>query len=125
MTDSLILQELGTDIDVFRFNLLLKAPVIPEKTEAGIFTTESYRKSESRAPNVGLVLKIGPQAFTPPEKFGIKEGETLCKIGDWVKYSHYERDEEYINGHLCYFIVDDRIIAKYPSLDVAMKKSNS
>lgn len=119
MTDSLIIKELGVDIEVHGYYLLLKAPVIPEKTKGGIYTPDSYRNNESRAPNVGLVLKMGPQAYLPSEKFG---GKPRCEVGDWVIYSMYERQEEKINGHLCYFIADERILATLTDIDIMMKK---
>lgn len=118
MSDSLILKELGTDIDVHGYRILVKAFIIPEKTASGLYTPDSYRNSESRGHNMGLVLKMGPLAYQPPEKFG---GKPYCAIGDWIIYSSYERDEIKINDYLCYFVNDERVYATVPDINVIMK----
>jgi len=73
------------------------------------------KNMERRAYNIGLVLKMGNQAYTPLERFG---GKAYCSIGDWVYYSSYERDEVNINNHLCYFINDERIYATLSESDL-------
>ena len=119
MSKSLIEQELGTDIDVKGYRVLLKAIVISEKTKGGLIYTDSYKNSIARNHNVGLVLKMGPMAYQPLEKFG---GEPHCKVGDWVIYSSYERDEIYINEHLCFFLNDERIYATIPDISTIVKE---
>lgn len=118
MTESLIIKELGTDIEVHGYRVLIKAVKLPEKTGKGVFIPESYRNAESRGHNIGLVLKMGPMAYQPLEKFG---GKPYCSLGDWVVYSSYERDEITIKDHLCYFVNDERIYATLPDINVIMK----
>jgi co-chaperonin GroES (HSP10) len=105
---SLMQREIGVDLVVHGYRILLKAVTLPETTKGGIMLPEKMRNMERRAYNIGLVLKMGPQAFFPLERFG---GVPFCEIGDWVYYSSYERDEVNINNHLCYFINDERIYA--------------
>jgi co-chaperonin GroES (HSP10) len=62
---------------------------------------------------------MGPMAYQPLEKFG---GEPHCKVGDWVIYSSYERDEIYINEHLCFFLNDERIYATIPDISTIVKE---
>lgn len=119
MKKSLIEEELGTDIDVQGYRILLRAVILPEATKRGIILTESYKKLERRAYNVGLVLKMGDLAYKPLDKFG---GKPFCDVGDWVFYSSYEREEVYINDQLCFFINDERIYAKIPEITAVIKE---
>lgn len=115
MTKSLIEEKLGTDIDVHGYRILILAPTISEKTKGGIILSDSHRSLEGRGHNIGLVLKIGPLAYLPLNKFG---GKPYCNVGDWVIYSSYERDEIKINDKLCFFINDERIYATIPNISI-------
>jgi co-chaperonin GroES (HSP10) len=110
---------LNTDIDVQGYRILLRAVILPEATKSGIILTETYKKLERRAYNVGLVLKMGEMAYKPLEKFG---GKPYCEVGDWVFYSSYEREEAYINDQLCFFINDERVYAKIPDITAVIKE---
>jgi co-chaperonin GroES (HSP10) len=118
---SLICDELGTDIDVQGYRLLLKAITPPEKTKGGIIIPETQRSARQRGYNVGRVLKMGHQAFQPLEKFG---GKPFCTLGDWVFYSAYEREEAVINNHLCFFVTDERIYAVIPDLNAVIQEKH-
>jgi co-chaperonin GroES (HSP10) len=109
-------QEIGVDLIVHGYRVLLKAITLPEKTKSGLILSEVMRNMERRAYNIGLVLKMGNQAYQPLDKFG---GAPYCKVGDWVYYSSYERDEVNINNHLCYFINDERIYATLSEADLS------
>jgi co-chaperonin GroES (HSP10) len=87
--------------------VLLKAVVLPEVTKGGIYLAETTKSLGQRDYNIGMVLKMGPRAYVGGN-FG---GVPYCKVGDWVHYSTYDRDEEKINGHLCYYVADDKIRA--------------
>lgn len=115
MQESLIKKEIGIDLNVHGYRVLLRAIKLPETTKGGIMLPEKMRNMERRAYNIGLVLKMGPQAYQPLENFG---GSPYCKIGDWVYYSSYERDEVNINNNLCYFINDERIYATLSESDL-------
>lgn len=116
-SDSLIKQEIGVDPIVHGYRILLKAIALPEKTKSGLILSETLRNMERRAYNIGLVLKMGAQAYQPLERF--PDGP-YCKVGDWVVYSSYERDEINLNNHLCYFINDERIYATLSESDLSM-----
>lgn len=114
--DSLIKKETGVYLKVKGYRVLLKALVIPEKSKGGIIYTDNEKERLQRHYNIGLVLDMGPQAYTPLENFA---GEPLCKVGDWIHYSPYERYEEKIGGHLCYFINDDKVSSVIPEEELA------
>lgn len=94
---------IGVDPKVLGWSLLIKAPDMPERTKGGLLLPESTKEDSERRQNIGLVLKVGPQAFT--ERYE----HLRCKEGDWVHYSLYQRDLAYLNGHVCYYIEDDKI----------------
>lgn len=106
MTESLIEKEIGINPKVHGYRVLIKSVTLPETTKSGIMLPESMRNMERRAYNIGLVLKMGPQALQPHERY-----EADYKVGDWVLYSSYERDPISIGDNLCYFINDERIYA--------------
>lgn len=116
MSNSLIEQEIGVDPIVHGYRILLKAITLPETTKSGLMLPEKMRNMERRGYNIGLVLKMGDQAYQPLERFG---GKAYCKVGDWVIYSSYERDEINLNDHLCYFINDERIYATLSESDLS------
>ena len=116
MSNSLIEQEIGVDPIVHGYRILLKAITLPETTKSGLMLPEKMRNIERRGYNIGLVLKMGDQAYQPLERFG---GKAYCKVGDWVIYSSYERDEINLNDHLCYFINDERIYATLSESDLS------
>ena len=86
MCNELIIKEIGVDLEIHGFRILLKAIELPEKTKHGLILSTQMRNMEKRAYNIGLVLKMGNQAYQPLEKFG---GSPFCKVGDWVYYSSY------------------------------------
>ncbi len=116
MTKTLIEQEIGIDLQVHGYRILLKAITLPETTKAGIMLPEGMRNMEAVSYNIGLVLKLGEQAYLPLEKFG---GKPYVSVGDWVYYSSYERDRQVINNHLCYFVNDERIYATVSESDLS------
>lgn len=121
MIKSLVEQELGLDIKVKGYRLLLKAVVLPEKTKSGLFLSEQYRRDIARECGKGLVLAMGDMAYKSqdPMKFG---NEPFCKIGDWVDFSTYEAQQTKFNDHLCWYVADDRILAVIPDIKSAIKE---
>lgn len=116
---TLIEREIGCDVEVHGYRVLIKSVELPEKTRGGILYTDQYRNLEKRAYNVGQVLKMGPLAYRPLEKFG---GKPFCAVGDWVIYSAYEREEININNHLCFFINDERVYASVPDISAVIQE---
>ena len=108
-------QQIGVDLIIHDIRVLIKAIELPEKTKSGLYTPESVRNAEEREQHIGLILGMGPKAFTPVEEFG---EESVRKVGDWVMYGSYERDSKTINGHKCYFINDKRIYCKIKEKDL-------
>lgn len=115
--NSFMEQEIGVNITLYDFRILVKSVTFPEKTKSGLIVSEVFRNMEARSHNVGLILGMGPLAYTqnhPGEKFCT----TPRNIGDWIYYSSYEREAVNINGHMCYFLNDERVYGKIPEKDL-------
>lgn len=70
---------------------------------------------KERGLNFGLILKIGPTAFSPPYD------DRKSEVGEWVFYSIYEREPiEPRLGIKCYVINDERILCGIPPEDLAI-----
>lgn len=54
----------------------------PEKTKSGIILTDRNRDEDKYQSKVGLVLKMGPDAFVDESGEWFKDVE--IKVGDWV-----------------------------------------
>jgi len=69
-------------------NVLCVIYVRPNKTKSGLFLTEKRAEEDIYQGNVGLVVKMGPEAF--------KKGEV--KVGDWVRFKPEEGDRFSLGG---------------------------
>jgi co-chaperonin GroES (HSP10) len=77
----------------------------PEKTASGIYLSDQTRKEDEYQGKVGLVLKVGPQAFDDQEYFkGWK-----VEVGDWVVAWVSDGRQTKINGCLCRVIKDAEV----------------
>lgn len=112
MSTSFCQEQVGIDPDVLGYQILVKAPILEEKTAAGIFLCDDVIKSQQRRQNIGLILKIGPSAFQD------RCADRKCEIGDWVAYSNFERSPEYVDKYVLYYINDAHILARYSPADV-------
>lgn len=106
-------REIGSIVYVQTYHLLVKAMVLPEITAGGLFMPDTVRSMNQRDYNVGMVIAMGPEAYQPKEKFPYGPS---CKLGDWVEYSGYERDNSKPNGHECYYITDQKVRAVIPDI---------
>lgn len=106
-------QKIADSVEVMGYRILLKAVELPDKTKGGIILTDSYKKMERRTYNIGKVLKMGNLAYKPLEKFADKP---FCKVGDWVHFSSYEKEDATLYDQLCYYLNDDRVYAPIKDL---------
>lgn len=68
------------------YRLLVAVPEWVEKTRGGILLPDNTRDLEKTASILGLVLKIGPDAYVDSNKF---PSGPWCSIGDWVLIRSY------------------------------------
>ena len=80
----------------------------PEKTKGGIMLAKQTLDKERIATIVGLVVRLGPDAYSDEEKF--PEGP-WCKEGDWVIFGRYAGARFNIEGGDMRLLNDDEILA--------------
>jgi co-chaperonin GroES (HSP10) len=111
-------KEIGCSMPIKGHRIFLKAIVLPEKTVGGIFFTENHRDANTGY-NVGMVVGLGPECFTDIERF---PNGPRCKIGEWIGFTRFEKQDEEYNGHKCYIINDDRVNFPIPDIKAAVKE---
>lgn len=67
-------------VEIFNNDLLVAIYERPNKTKSGIILTDKTIGEDLYQGKVGLVLKMGPKAFTDPDF----EASEKCAPGDWV-----------------------------------------
>ena len=73
-----------TGFEPFHNLVLVATHVGSEKTKGGILLPDKTLAENRFQGKVGLVIAIGPQAFTDDER--VKFGGVKVKVGDWVMY---------------------------------------
>ncbi len=81
---------------------------IKEKTKGGIVIADAAREREQVATVVGLVLKMGSDAYTDPSKF---PHGAWCKEQDWVIFGRYAGARIPIDGGEIRLLNDDEVLA--------------
>lgn len=90
-------------VDIFHNQVLCAVYIAPEKTAGGIIRPQTNVDEDKYQGKVGLILKLGPRAFTSdatwqwPEDMG---------VGDWVFYRVSDTVGVTVNGQLCR-VIDD------------------
>jgi co-chaperonin GroES (HSP10) len=103
---SLAKEECGLDPILKAYRILVRAPIIKDKTNGGVILPSEYREETTKKAAVGKILKIGPLSFV-----GEKAKHYKTEVGKWILYSRMEREPAYSikEGVVCYYVNDDRI----------------
>ena len=88
------------------YRVLIVMPMVEEKTEGGIYHTDTHRSREETASIVGQVLDMGVDAYGDKEKF---PNGPWCENGDWVMFRSYAGTRFKINGREFRIVNDDTI----------------
>jgi co-chaperonin GroES (HSP10) len=112
----ILMDELGNldDIQVFNNEVMVAIYVRPEKTNSGIILPGATRDEDRYQGKVGLVVKMGLQAFDDPNNNWFKG--TKVKVGDWVYFRVTDGWSINVHGVSCRMIddTDVRGMTKYP-----------
>lgn len=116
-----ILNKIGSvdDYELFHNRILVAVYERPSQIQtAGGLTLElpdSVRKEDQYQGKVGLVLKVGPTAFTDD---GVNKffGQSVSP-GDWLVFRPSDSWAAKIKGVLCRHVEDAHIVARIPSPD--------
>ena len=78
-----------------------------EKTKGGIILTDQSLEESQIASSIGLVLKVGPDAYKDKERF--PKG-AWCKEKDWLIFGKYAGSRIRIEGGEVRLMNDDEIL---------------
>jgi len=92
---------------------------VKERTRGGIILADSAREREQLATVVGLVLKLGPDAYKDLDKY--PEGP-WCKEKDWVVFGRYAGARIPIEGGEIRLLNDDEILAVVDDPEYVLNK---
>ena len=95
-----------SDIEVMHTQVLMAVYMAPEKTAGGIIRPDSNKEEDRHQSKVGLILKVGPQAFRSDGKWSWPED---MGVGDWVYLRRSDGWNVTVNGsrdNLC-MMADD------------------
>ena len=78
------------------------------KTKGGVHLTDKAQEEIQLTTNVGLVLKVGPDAYKDKERFS--DGP-WCQEKDWVLFAKYAGSRIKIDGGELRLLNDDELLA--------------
>ena len=89
---------------VFHNEIVVAVYVRPEKTASGIYLPDAHREEDKVQGKVGLVVKMGPEAFEDPNGNWFRDMDV--KLHDWVVFRPSDGWSITVNGQLCRMIDD-------------------
>jgi co-chaperonin GroES (HSP10) len=110
---SLAKKELGWEPIIKSYYLLIRAPIVNERTIGGIILLDSTKEDEQRRERLAKILKRGHTSFEGT-------GEPYkTSVGKWIIYMPQERSPivSLNKDVIAYCISDDRIIIEIPDED--------
>jgi len=90
------------------YRILIAIPEISVKTECGVIIPDKIRNAEETASLVGVVLKVGPEAYSDASRF---PNGAWCKEGDFVIFRSYSGTRFKVHGKEYRLINDDTVEA--------------
>lgn len=88
----------------------------PEKTKGGIILTDNTRKEDDYQGKVGLVLKLGPQAYQSDSE--VDFGTQKVSVGDWVVFRPGDGWQLRVGDQNCRMLIDASIKMKITKPDL-------
>lgn len=90
------------------YKILVAMPTVEEKTDGGVFLPDSLKSLEQTASIVGLVVKLGPDAYKDTAKF---PNGPWCAEEDYVIFRSYSGTRFKIGKQEFRLINDDTVEA--------------
>ena len=90
------------------YRILIAIPEISVKTEGGVIIPDKIRNAEETASLVGVVLKVGPEAYSDASRF---PNGAWCTEGDFVIFRSYSGTRFKVHGKEFRLINDDTVEA--------------
>lgn len=98
------------DIEVLYNQVLIAIYIRPEKTAGGIWKPQTNTQEDMWQGKVGLVVKLGPNAFEDDENFQFY-GQKAA-VGDWVVFKVGDAWSVQVGGFPCRLVSDSNIRMK-------------
>ena len=95
--------------------VLIAIYVRPNSTRSGLLRHDSEQREDEWQGKVGLILKMGPLAFT--DLAPAWPNDTPPGVGDWVGFRQMEGVPRSINGHMCKLFEAKAIRERLPQPD--------
>lgn len=104
-----LLTELGDikDIEIYHNQILCAVYIRPEKLKSGLYVPTKHIEEDRTQSKVGLVVKMGPDAFFDTSGKWFKEMN--IREGDWVVFRPSDGWAITVNGTLCRILDDVNI----------------
>jgi len=90
------------------YNLLIALQEPERQTDGGVYIPDSFSDREGTACITGMILKVGPDAYTDKGRF---PSGPYCKEGDWIIMQAYTGTRIMIHGQEFRLINDDSVRA--------------
>ena len=112
-----LLQELGSldGLEIFNNQVLVAVYIRPNRTKSGIYLSDQTTDEDKFQSKVGLVLDMGPIAFTNDTNGWFTEVDV--KVGDWAVFRPSDGWHVTVNGVLCRIVQDIDVKGKVPAPD--------
>jgi len=94
--------------------IVIVTPTIEEKTAGGIIKPTSILQKEEVASTIGMVVKLGPDAYQDKVRF---PSGAWCKVGDFVITRAYSGTRGKVMGKEFRIVYDDQIDGIAPSVE--------
>lgn len=99
-------QEIGdlSGVEIFNNQVLCAVYIRPKRTKSGIYLSDQTTDEDRYQSKVGLIVKMGPQAFVDETNSWFAEND--AKVGDWIVFRPSDGWSITVNNVLCR-ILDD------------------
>ena len=102
-------QEVGdlSGVEIFNNQILCAVYIRPKKTKSGIYLADQTTEEDRYQSKVGLILKMGPQAFVDETNSWFSGNE--AKVDDWIVFRPSDGWSIVVNGVLCRILDDTSV----------------
>lgn len=105
----LLKKELGniSEVEIFNTQILCVVYIRPQKTKSGIYLPDSTVDEDRHQSKVGLVVKMGADAFIDDTGKWFKDAK--IELDDWVVFRPSDGWSITVNGVLCRILDDTNV----------------
>ena len=104
-----LLKELGdiSQFEIFNNQILCAVYIRPKKTKSGIYLSDQTTDEDRYQSKVGLIIKMGPQAFVDETNSWFSGNE--ANVDDWIVFRPSDGWSITVNNVLCRILDDTSV----------------